>query len=134
MAKFKQACFAHDLSKKFQIFTAVHNHLILVRSKGNDSSCRTSYSIKIIFRPLNKHVRTFIRQHLQPPKHNGQTNCQYVQSLLVHYILPRIIMFILCFISLILTRVKLYLHIPLTNLPSSCFLLHIKLGCSGETE
>lgn len=37
MAKFKQACFAHDLSKKFQIFTAVHNHLILVRSKGNDS-------------------------------------------------------------------------------------------------
>ena len=24
MAKFKQACFAHDLSKKFQIFTAVH--------------------------------------------------------------------------------------------------------------
>jgi len=25
------------LSKKFQIFTAVHNHLILVRSKGNDS-------------------------------------------------------------------------------------------------
>ena len=37
MAKFKQACFAHDLSKKFQIFAAVHNHLILVRSKGNDS-------------------------------------------------------------------------------------------------
>ena len=25
MAKFKQACFAHDLSKKFQIFAAVHN-------------------------------------------------------------------------------------------------------------
>ena len=24
MAKFKQTCFAHDLSKKFQIFTAVH--------------------------------------------------------------------------------------------------------------
>ena len=24
MAKFKQACFAHDLSKKFQIFAAVH--------------------------------------------------------------------------------------------------------------
>ena len=27
MAKFKQACFAHDLSKKFQIFTAVHNQM-----------------------------------------------------------------------------------------------------------
>ena len=27
MAKFKQACFAHDLSKKFQIFTAVHNSM-----------------------------------------------------------------------------------------------------------
>lgn len=25
MAKFKQACFTHDLSKKLQIFTAVHN-------------------------------------------------------------------------------------------------------------
>ena len=24
MAKLKQACFAHDLSKKFQIFVAVH--------------------------------------------------------------------------------------------------------------
>ena len=24
MAKFKQACFAHDLSKKFQIFAAIH--------------------------------------------------------------------------------------------------------------
>ena len=24
MAKFKQACFSHDLSKKFQIFVAVH--------------------------------------------------------------------------------------------------------------
>ena len=29
MAKFKQACFAHDLSKKFQIFTAVHNSIFL---------------------------------------------------------------------------------------------------------
>ena len=29
MAKFKQACFAHDLSKKFQIFTAVHNSMFL---------------------------------------------------------------------------------------------------------
>ena len=28
MAKFKQACFAHDLSKKFQIFTAVHNSMV----------------------------------------------------------------------------------------------------------
>ena len=28
MAKFKQACFAHDLSKKFQIFTAVHNSFL----------------------------------------------------------------------------------------------------------
>ena len=28
MAKFKQACFAHGLSKKFQIFTAVHNSFL----------------------------------------------------------------------------------------------------------
>lgn len=29
MAKFKQACFSHDLSKKFQIFTAVHKSNVL---------------------------------------------------------------------------------------------------------
>ena len=29
MAKFKQACFAHDLSKKFQIFAAVHKSNVL---------------------------------------------------------------------------------------------------------
>ena len=29
MAKSKQAYFAHDLSKKFQIFTAVHNSMFL---------------------------------------------------------------------------------------------------------
>ena len=28
MAKFKQACFAHDLSEKFQIFTTVHNSFL----------------------------------------------------------------------------------------------------------
>ena len=28
MAKFKQACFAHDLSKKLQIFAAVHNSFL----------------------------------------------------------------------------------------------------------
>ena len=28
MAKFKQACFAHDLSKKLKIFTAVHNSFL----------------------------------------------------------------------------------------------------------
>ena len=32
---YKQARFAHDLSKMFQIFTAVHNHLILVRSEDS---------------------------------------------------------------------------------------------------
>lgn len=29
MAKFKQACFAHDLSKKVQIFAAVHKSNVL---------------------------------------------------------------------------------------------------------
>ena len=29
MAKFKQACFTHDLSKKFQIFAAVHKSNVL---------------------------------------------------------------------------------------------------------
>ena len=29
MAKFKQACFDHDLSKKFQIFAAVHKSNVL---------------------------------------------------------------------------------------------------------
>ena len=29
MAKFKQACFAHGLSKKFPIFTAVHKSNVL---------------------------------------------------------------------------------------------------------
>ena len=29
MAKFKQACFAHDLSKMFQIFAAVHKSNVL---------------------------------------------------------------------------------------------------------
>ena len=33
MAKFKQACFAHDLSKKFQIFAAVHNSRFKFSSK-----------------------------------------------------------------------------------------------------
>ena len=28
MAKFKQAYFAHDLSKKFQVFTTVHNSFL----------------------------------------------------------------------------------------------------------
>ena len=28
MAKFKQACFAHDLSKMFQIFATVHNSFL----------------------------------------------------------------------------------------------------------
>ena len=29
MAKFKQACFSHDLSKRLQIFTAVHKSNVL---------------------------------------------------------------------------------------------------------
>ena len=33
MAKFKQACFAHDLSKKFQIFTAVHNSMLKIQQR-----------------------------------------------------------------------------------------------------
>ena len=34
MAKFKQACFAHDLSKKFQIFTAVHNSMFKIQQRS----------------------------------------------------------------------------------------------------
>ncbi len=33
MAKFKQACFAHDLSKEFQIFTAVHNSMFKIQQR-----------------------------------------------------------------------------------------------------
>ena len=33
MAKFKQACFAHDLSKKFQIFTAVYNSMFKIQQR-----------------------------------------------------------------------------------------------------
>ena len=33
MAKFKQACFDHDLSKKFQIFTAVHNSMLKIQQR-----------------------------------------------------------------------------------------------------
>ena len=33
MAKFKQACFAHDLSKKFQIFAAVHNSMFKIQQR-----------------------------------------------------------------------------------------------------
>ena len=33
MAKFKQACFAHDLSKKFQIFTPVHNSMFKIQQR-----------------------------------------------------------------------------------------------------
>jgi len=34
MAKFKQACFAHDLSKKFQIFAAVHNSMFKIQQRS----------------------------------------------------------------------------------------------------
>ena len=33
MAKFKQACFSHNLSKKFQIFTAVHNSMLKIQQR-----------------------------------------------------------------------------------------------------
>ena len=52
MAKFKQACFAHDLSKKFQIFAAVHKSNVLNSAAklilSNLSPNLSAYDSKII--------------------------------------------------------------------------------------
>ena len=40
MDKFKQAYFAHDLAKKFQIFTAVHNSMFRFSSEDTLSNLR----------------------------------------------------------------------------------------------
>ena len=44
MAKFKQACFAHDLSKKFQIFAAVH--FLCLKHRGKASFPKLSLNLR----------------------------------------------------------------------------------------
>ena len=58
MVKFKQACFAHDLSKKFQIFAAVHNS-----SKIRIEKLKTIYissAAKILLSNLSPNLSAYI--------------------------------------------------------------------------
>ena len=48
MAKFKQAYFAHDLSKKLQIFTAVHNSMFRFSSEVTFSDLRADLNANIL--------------------------------------------------------------------------------------
>ena len=61
MAKFKQACFTHDLSKKFQIFAAVHKAnvfssaaKILLSNLSPNLSAYLSYFVRINHMNLGK--------------------------------------------------------------------------------
>ena len=58
MAKFKQAYFAHDLSKKFQIFVAVHNF-----SKIRIEKLKTIYissAAKILLSNLSPNLSAYL--------------------------------------------------------------------------
>ena len=48
MAKFKQACFAYDLSKKFQIFTAVYKLNVL------------NSAVKLLLSNLSPNLSTYL--------------------------------------------------------------------------